>query len=724
VSVIRRLESTLFGSAAESLPLALVIGDRDGRVMQINPAAIALLGLHGLDPRGKDLTLWVAPCDRERCHALRHRVLAGEPVEDALILELQREDGFRFPAELTLSPLLDDDGTVIGTVSLARDVTARLAMEADASRLRGIVNAAAEAILGVDANGTVLFFSPSAERIFGWPADKIIGQSGDILVTPKHRIGAPALFAILEAKGCLREETTALRRDGSSVEVELSAAPIRGAGGEITGAAMTVLDISERRRTQRLLERIIENAPNAIAVKDLEGRFVMFNQRGDGGSQEAIGRTDADLFPTEIARRSREQDRAVLALGAPMTFRDEVTLADGERRSFVTTKFPLPGADGEPEAIGLIASDMTELRRAERDQAQLAALVEAAPDAIIARDEHGRIVTWNPGAETMFGLPAEAAIGRSYADLVVPDAERARYDRFLADAQSGRTLTVRTIRRRADGTQFPAQVSVAPLTLLDGTWRGTLAMIRDITDLVEAELALRKRAAQLERSNTELERFAYAASHDLQEPLHSIKLSAGAVSLAAEERLGADERALLLHIDEAASRLSAQIRGLMEVARVALGDAPGERVWVAVAVRDAVEALRAAATETCADVVVHEPLPAIEVPRSEVALVLQNLIANAIKYRRPGTTPQVELTARVTDDHVEIHVADHGVGLAAADLDRVFGLFERGPTATAGTGLGLAIARRMVERLGGSLDASSPGPGQGSVFTLRVPVAR
>ena len=119
---------------------------------------------------------------------------------------------------------------------------------------------------------------------------------------------------------------------------------------------------------------------------------------------------------------------------------------------------------------------------------------------------------------------------------------------------------------------------MAPLKLLDGSWHGTLAMIRDITDLVQAESELRDRAALLERSNADLERFAYAASHDLQEPLNSIRLSAGAVIEAAQRRLDADERELMEHIDAAAARLSGQVRGLMEVAQVAIGRDAGERV--------------------------------------------------------------------------------------------------------------------------------------------------
>ncbi len=265
----------------------------------------------------------------------------------------------------------------------------------------------------------------------------------------------------------------ALRRDGSTVEVELSAAPIRDSDGAITGAALTVLDVpsagarsgcwsaSSRTRRTRSASRTSTGATCSSATRPVRRP-----------SPDAVGRTDAELFPPDVATRSVEQDRIVLARGTPTTFRETIRFRDGPDHQFVTTKFPLLGPNGGLEGVGVIASDVTELRQAELDQARLAALVEAAPDAIVALDKDGRIVTWNPGAEAVFGLSAEAAIGRSYADLLVPDDERARFDSLLAEAQSGRTLTVRAVRRRGDGSRFPAQVSVAPLTLLDGTWSG------------------------------------------------------------------------------------------------------------------------------------------------------------------------------------------------------------------------------------------------------------
>ena len=219
---------------------------------------------------------------------------------------------------------------------------------------------------------------------------------------------------------------------------------------------------------------------------------------------------------------------------------------------------------------------------------------------------------------------------------------------------------------------------MAPLKLLDGSWQGTLSMIRDITDLVQAESELRDRAALLERSNADLERFAYAASHDLQEPLNSIRLSAGAVIEAAQERLDADERELMEHIDAAAARLSGQVRGLMEVAQVAIGRNAGERLPLADALHEVIDSLRAAATSAQAEIEVRRPVPDIQVPRTELAAALQNVIANAIKYRLPGVPPRIVISAESGESLLEIRVADNGRGLTEQDLDRVFGLFERG----------------------------------------------
>ncbi|WP_255325440.1 sensor histidine kinase [Candidatus Solirubrobacter pratensis] len=456
------------------------------------------------------------------------------------------------------------------------------------------------------------------------------------------------------------------------------------------------------------------DSPSGVALIARTGRFLRAN--------DALGRM-AGRSPSQLAR-SRWQD---VFGGDPTTADQELAVRGrgGTQRYLRCRVRPLDDAtllahfedvtaERETRDAAVTVLDVSDRRRG--DRARLAALVQAAPDAIITQDRDGRITTWNPGAQRMFGLTAEEAIGRDYRETLIPPEDRARYAALREEIRAGRMLTLRDVRMRADGSRFPAQISAAPL----GSGGGALAIVRDISDLEAAEKALEERAAQLERSNADLERFAYSASHDLQEPLRSMKLGAATVIATAADRLDDEERELLEHIESTAARLSAQVRGLMEVAPVALGAWPEELVPVQVALQDAVDALRAAADASAAVIDVH-PLPAARVPRAEVSLVMQNLIANAIKYHRRDVAPRITITGSKSDGKLEVRVADNGVGLSEADRSRIFGVFERAQPGVPGTGMGLAVARRMLERHGGSLSAVSAGPGQGSQFMVRLP---
>jgi PAS domain S-box-containing protein len=710
---------------------AVLTTDRDLNIEYLNHAAERLFEVRLEDVAGcSALDSFVHPDARAEARGWTRRVIAGISLGPRLA-KLVRADGSVFDGELSMFPVPDPVGARVRAGFVVRDVTARLAAERRAATLHSVVDAAAEGIVGIDERGDIAFFSPAAERIYGWREAEVVGRPATMLA-PKHQRGdVAAIGDELRAGHSVRGETLALRKDGTQLEVDLTASPIPGPRGRYGGATLIVGDLSPRRRAEReahrsraLLQRIIDNAPNVIIFKDVEGRCVMINERG---SQELHGRhpaavigcRDDELFPAHVAAELRAQDRAVIEAGAPLTFEHELPTAGGDVRSYLTTRFPLADAAGEPNGVGAIKVDVTELRRSQEAALQLAALVQSAPDAILTVDPDGRIATWNPGATAMFGLAPEQAVGRSYEETLVPpsdrEASRAR------DADIGRTMMFRAPRMRADGSVFPAQISVAPLTGADGAPAGALAIVRDITDLVDAEHELRERAEQLERSNVDLERFAYAASHDLQEPLLTMKLAASAVMASAGERLDDEERALLAQLDKEAARLSAQIRGLMDSARVALGSLQAEPVPLETAVDDALAALSAAADAADARIEVCRPLPTAAVPRPVVSLVMQNLIANAMKYRRPGVPPRIVIAGTSVDGQVEVSVSDNGVGLAAADRERIFRVFARAQAGVPGTGMGLAIVRRMLERHGGTIAAESPGPGRGSRFIVRLP---
>jgi PAS domain S-box-containing protein len=699
-------DAELLGLAFENAPSGVAILRPDGRFERVNRALCEMLGR-----RPDELT-------GVRWQDILHRDdrRGGERGEE---FRSVRPDGLQVHVRMRSSALPDNRGAV----AQFEDITARRARE---KRLEAVVDAAAEAVVGVDEHDIVRLFSPSAERLFGWSAREIVGRSVWSLALADREDRIRSLRATLVAGRTVHRETVVQRRDGTPVDVFISAGPILGSDGSYRGATLTALDVSDRRsaerdagRSRELLQQVIDHAPDVIAFKDRDSRYRLINRLGAGifglAPDRIVGRSDAELLPADEAARNQAEDQRVMAARAPMTFSKDVTLPDGTVRPHLATKFPITGETGEIEGVGVVAVDISAIRRGEADRARLGALAEAVPDAIVIQDDNGTITSWNRGAEAMFGLAPGDAIGRSYEDELVPRADRPAFRRVWRDLEYGRTRSLRLGARRADGSVFPAQISAAALT--EGrTVIGAVTVIRDISDLLEAQ-------RELERSNADLERFAYAASHDLQEPLRSIEMGAESVMRAAGERLEDDERSLLSHVERSASRMSAQVEALMQLARVALEHAPDEPTLVHDALSEAFDALHAGLEETGAQLRVQEPLPNVGVPRAELALVLQNLIANAIKFRRPGVPPCITVSATADATTVELRVADNGVGLSREAAARIFGLFERDRAGVPGTGVGLAVCRHILERRGGAISVSSAGPGQGAEFALRLPAA-
>jgi PAS domain S-box-containing protein len=710
----------VLAAVAAGVSDAVVVTDRERRIVFVNHAAERLYGANGPSITGRTTADALASTTPWR---------AGETVVESH----RRSDGSDFDAEVTASAVCAPDGTPVGIAGVVRDITDRLAERESAAFMRAVVDAAAEGIIGVDERDAIRVFSPEAERIYGWTAEEVAGQPVWILAPDHLQERTRDIRAELEQGRTFQTETIGLRKDGAAVQIMLTASAMRDDAGRYCGAAVTVLDLTERRRAQReaeqsrrLLQAVLEHAPGVISVKDRDGRYELLNRLGAAlmghPVDEVIGRTDFDLYPEDDARRSREEDRRVLATGEPIVVARDVVVGDGSVRPVLITKFPIPAADPEEARVGVVAADVSEIRRGQADRARLEALVQAAPDAIITSDSDGRIRSWNPGAERIFGRSAEQAIGAS-VDILIPAHEQARERELRGRVHAGEVITARLAARRANGEMFPAEASAAPLTGVNGEHMGMVAIVRDISELLEQELELRERAERLERSNADLETFAYAASHDLQEPLRSIRLAADVLLRSAAERFDDDERGLLGHVETAATRAGAQVDALLRVARVALGQMPQEPIPVEVALDDACNALRAAIRESGAEIDVWRPLPEVRVSRAELALLLQNMLANAIKFRRPDVPLRITISGAKEDNCALVRIADNGVGMTAEDQAHVFAIFGRHREDVPGTGMGLAVCQRMANRRGGSITAHSAGPGKGSEFVLRLPAA-
>ena len=349
------------------------------------------------------------------------------------------------------------------------------------------------------------------------------------------------------------------------------------------------------------------------------------------------------------------------------------------------------------------------------------ALLESAPDAVVIVDWHGHIALVNAQAELLFGYTRAELAGRHITDLIprrYRPAHRDHQKRYLRapDARPmGSGLELFGLRK--DGTEFPVEVSLGPLE----TDQGVLvsSAIRDVTERKQIEAELVARAEALERSNSDLEQFAYVASHDLQAPLRVV---AGCVELL-ERRYhgklgeGADE-----YIDLAISgveRMQRLIEDLLAYSRVSQSEQPFEVVDFNVAVRAVLDELAGEIADRRADVRVGD-LPTLPAEPTQIDQLLQNLISNAIKFT--DTEPVVEVSAERENSSWRFAIADNGIGIPPEQRERVFKMFQRlhGHDEFPGTGIGLAICKRIVDRHGGKLSVDD-GPAGGTVMSFTIP---
>jgi PAS domain S-box-containing protein len=349
---------------------------------------------------------------------------------------------------------------------------------------------------------------------------------------------------------------------------------------------------------------------------------------------------------------------------------------------------------------------------------QLALLVDHVQDyAIFMLDPEGVVATWNRGAERIKGYRADEIIGRHFSTFYTPEAiarDHPAHELRVAVAE-GR-FEEEGWRVRKDGARFWANVVITAIFDRDGCHVGFGKVTRDLTE---------RRALQqdLLRSNADLQRFAALAAHDLAEPLRTIGGFADLIHRRYADRLPAEAIPFFEQIVNGVGRMDALIESLLGYARA--GELPPGDQFVALepVARAVLEDLRAATEASGATVTVEIP-PEAEVRAGEygVALVLQNLISNALKFSGERS-PQIAVSARARDALWRIGVRDHGAGIDPADVETIFQPFRRGASPGApGSGLGLTTCRRIVERHGGSIGVDSR-PGEGSEFWFTLPSA-
>ncbi len=371
-----------------------------------------------------------------------------------------------------------------------------------------------------------------------------------------------------------------------------------------------------------------------------------------------------------------------------------------------------------PATVRLAVERARELQTSREASASYHRLTEELALGTFAASSEGRLTRVNPAMARILGAKSpEALLGQSLADFLSDEAVQAQVLASMARGRAVRDLEAGL--RRPGGDLTWACLTVWPV-VDPGT--GGIAYegaMEDVSGRRQAERELAERAAALGRSNVELQQFAYVISHDLQEPLQLITRYARLLAEHGGTMSDEEAKRHLASLIQCTDRMQAMIDDVLTYARVDTQANPFAPVDFAEAVKKALANLNATVEENGAQVT-WERLPVLAADGSQVVQLFQNLIGNAIKFRREA--PLIRIFAVEDGDRCTFAVADNGIGIASEQLDRIFGMFQRLHTTAEypGTGIGLAICKRIVERHGGRIWAVSQ-PGQGSTFCFTMP---
>jgi PAS domain S-box-containing protein len=733
----------------------MVVVNQSGEIVLLNVQAEKQFGYHRDELLGQRVKNIIPEGFAERLIAdgLRSPADAlAQQIGTGIELTGRRKDGSDFPIEIMLSPLESAEGILvtaairdIGVRNQAENHLAQMeakrrlveeALRESEERYRMLLDGIEDyAIFMIDTRGRIISWNAGAERIKGYTAAEIIGQHFSCFFPPEEiQSGRPQeLLLKAAANGRQEEQGMRIRKDGTQFLASMTLTALRDAAGNLRGFSEFSRDLSESKESEARYRGLLEAAPDAMVVVDQQGKIVLLNVQAEKQfgyrRHELVGQQVKNIIPEGFAERLIADGTRTAAEALAQQIGTGIELSgrrkDGSDFPIEIMLSPLESAAGI--LVTAAIRDISVRRNAENHLVQMEGryrgLLEAAPDAMVVVNQSGDMVLLNVQAEKQFGYHRDELVGQPVKNIIPEGFE----ERLIADGlrtaeealaqQIG--MGIELTGRRKDGSTFPIEIMLSPLESDDGLL--VTAAIRDLTALREkANADLRKKVAELDRSNEELAQFAYIASHDLQEPLRMVASYTQLLSRRYKGKLDADADEFIAFAVDGANRMQRLIQDLLAYSQVGtkgadLIDASSEG-----ALNQAITNLHDA-IERGGAVVTHDSLPDVLADETQLIQLFQNLVGNGIKYQAAGI-PRIHVSAVRNDENKWLFsVKDNGLGINSMYFDKIFGMFQRlhKRQEFAGTGIGLAICKKIVERHGGRISVESL-PGEGSTFLFSM----
>jgi PAS domain S-box-containing protein len=612
-----------------------------------------------------------------------------------------------------------------------------------------------DAVITTDLEGRVVDLNRVAESLTGWSREAASGQPLDAVFrtvheTTRERVESPVARVLRgDVEVGLASHTVLISKDGTERPIDDRAAPIQDADGNVAGCVLVFRDVTERRaaelalrRNERELSDFFENASVGLHSVGPDGTVLRVNS----AELELLGYTREECVGRHISEfhADREAVEDILAcLKRGETLRDQparLRCKDGSVRDVLISANVL-FEDGKFIHTRCFTRDVTAQRRAEaalRESQQaesalrveLETLIRAAPAAIwVAHDPSCEVVTRNRAASGMLRIPEGEPFPTIGAEIpghvaIFRSGEHTELDELpmRTAARTGQPVHDQVLELRfRDGASTWAYGNAVPLLDSEGKVRGAISAFVDVTELKRAEAALQE-------NDHRKDVFLATLAHELRNPLAPLRNSLEIV-----RHDGTDSQrvhAALETMSRQISHMERLIDDLLDVSRITHDrlELRLQRVELASVLEHALEASRPLAESRRHDLVVQLPDEPVQLNGDPVRLaqIFGNLLNNAFKYTHAGG--RITVRAERSGDGIVVSVADNGVGIAPELLPHIFEMFARADgeleRSAGGLGIGLTLVKQLVEMHGGSVEASSGGPGLGSVFRVRLPVHR
>ncbi len=540
-------------------------------------------------------------------------------------------------------------------------------------------------------------------------------------------------------------------------ELETGKEELQSTNEELTVVNQELISTNEELiKARNYVENIISTIRQPLLVLDKGLRIIKANntfyKTFEANEQETLGKLIYDLgdhqWNIPALKKLLEE-----ILPLKTSFNDYEVKHDfqhiGERTMLLNGR-ELKTKRGEEQLILLAIEDITEKKEAfqkiEERENRIRTIFESAPDGIITIDQQGIIMNWNVEAENIFGWKNDEVVGKTLAEIIIPEHYREQYQNslknFMLTGESkvlNKPIEIEGLKK--DNTEIPVELKISA-SIAKNNPPVFIGFVRDITKRKEYEIELKNRAdqiaeknAELEVINKELESFSYVSSHDLQEPMRKIQTFAGRLMDKEFQNLSQNGKDMLHRMQEASYRMQTLIQDLLAFSRTNTAERKFETANLKQIIEEVKQEFKEIIEEKNAIIEVSEFCEA-KVIRFQFHQLIHNMISNALKFSKPGIPPHIIIKDEIKTGlelnnpkllqekkYCHIIITDNGIGFEPEFSEQIFEVFQRlhNKDEYPGTGIGLAIVKKIVENHEGLITAHSE-LGKGAKFDIYLPI--